>query len=109
MESRNAAALEGGGRRWDPGPQTRRRRAAENLVRSARMPNANSMETMAPDPVPAAPAVPAIGAAPTEAVQPLVAAHIPAGTLPAIIVPTVIAVIVKRIVLSFLDGRHELQ
>ena len=73
------------------------------------MPNANSMGTMAPDPVSAAPAVPAIGAAPTEAIQPLVAAQIPAGALPAIIVPTVIAAIVKRIVLSFFGGRHELQ
>ena len=86
-----------GGRRA-PDPETARRR--ENLVRSARMPNANSMGAMAPDPVSGVPAVPAIGAAPTEAIQPRVAAQIPAGTLPAIIVPTVIAVIIKRIVLE---------
>ena len=47
MEGRNAAALETRGRRSAAGTQTRRRRAAENMARSAGAPNA--MGAMASD------------------------------------------------------------
>jgi hypothetical protein len=48
-----------------------------------------------------APTIPAVAAAPAFAVVPFVPAPIPAGALPAIIVPTVILVVEK--VLHFLD------
>jgi hypothetical protein len=67
------------------------------------------MGAMALDWKTAAPAVPAIRAAPAKAVQPLVAAQVPARALPAIVVPAVVAIIVGRIVLSFFDPHQELQ
>jgi hypothetical protein len=80
------------------------RAAAKNMGRRAVMPSADSMGTMEPHPVATAPAVPAIRSAPTQAVIPLVTAGVPAGSLPASVVPTIIAVF-EGIVLDCLDRR----
>src|SRR5271165_277990 len=108
MEMRNAAAHETW-RRWSDAWEARGygRAAAKNMGRRAVMPNADSMGTMRPDPVAAAPAVPAIGAAPSQAVIPFVTARVPAGALPASTVPAIIAVI-EGIVLNCLDRRRVL-
>jgi hypothetical protein len=107
VEMRNAAAYKTWPRWSDAACEARGcgRAGGESMgSRRAMMPNADSMGTMEPYPVAAAPAVPAIRAAPTQAVIPFVAARVPAGALPASVVPAIIAVI-KGIVLNCLDRR----
>ena len=68
------------------------------------MPNPDAVGAMAADPITAAPAVPAIRAAPARALVPIITAPIPAGAMPALIVPTIVLVI-EGIVLSSFDCR----
>jgi hypothetical protein len=59
---------------------------------------------MAVDGITAAPAVPAIRAAPAGALVRLIAAPIPAGAIPAVVIPTIVFVIEGK-VLDFFEGR----
>ena len=99
------------GGRWAAGTAPRRRRAGREKARRCGklsgpgMPNADAVAAMAPDQVAAAPAVPAIRAAPTIITIPLIAAPIPTGAIPAVVVPTII-VAVEGIVLNSLRGRE---
>jgi hypothetical protein len=68
------------------------------------MPDACAAATMAVDGITAAPAVPAIRAAPAGALVRLIAAPIPAGAIPAVVIPTIVFVIEGK-VLDFFDGR----
>ena len=109
------AGRSAGGSKMTPGrsfgaPQTRgRRRAAraKAAARSAGMLNANAVGTMPANVIAAAPAVPAIRAAPAVAIVQLITAPIPAGTMPAVVIPTVVFVIEGK-VLGLFDRRRAL-
>jgi hypothetical protein len=66
------------------------------------MPDACAAATMAVDGMTAAPAVPAISAAPAGALVRLITAPIPAGAIPAVVIPTIVLVIEGK-VLDFFD------
>ena len=106
VEMRNAAAYKTWPRWSDAACEARGcgRAGGERMGGRAMMPNADSVGTMEPYPVAAAPTVPATGAAPSQAVVPFVTARVPAGALPASVVPAIIAVI-EGIVLNCLDRR----
>lgn len=82
----------------------RRRGASVNVVRRAGMPDAYAVAAVAPDRIAAAPAVPAIRAAPTVISIPLIAAPIPTRAVPAVVVPTIVGVI-EGIILDCLRWR----
>jgi hypothetical protein len=71
------------------------------------MPDASAVATMAAGVITATPAVPAIRAAPAGALVRLITAPIPAGTIPAVVIPTIVFVIEGK-VLDFFDRRRAL-
>ena len=71
------------------------------------MPDACAGATMTADGMAAAPAVPAVRAAPARALVQIIAAPIPAGAMPAIVIPTIILVIEGK-VLDLFDRRPAL-
>jgi hypothetical protein len=71
------------------------------------MPDACAAATMAVDGMTAAPAVPAISAAPPGALVRLITAPIPAGAIPAVVIPTIVLVIEGK-VLDLFDRRRAL-
>src|SRR5271168_1373499 len=86
--------------RWSPA-------GAKATGGRTRMPDACAAATMAVDGMTAAPAVPAISAAPAGALVRLITAPIPAGAIPAIVIPTIVFVI-ERKVLDFFAWRPAL-
>ena len=65
------------------------------------MPNGCAAPTMAADGMTAAPAVPAIRAAPARALVPIITAPIPTGAMPAVVIPTIVLVIEGKVLDPF--------
>jgi len=116
MQGRSGPAMKAGGRqsanairagkpRNAAGARAMRSLDAAVDIRKPGMPNADAMAAMAADQEAAAPAVPAIWAAPAKTSVPFIAAPIPPGAVPAAVVPAIVGAL-EGIVLNSLRGRQ---